>query len=86
MSVNIRRFATTQQSLQRALYFQHLLFKYKLVAYFLKSHEMVNAHRVLLKFQNTCRPEQHILKPVVRKDFAETLKLSFFSKPSRQLR
>jgi glycosyltransferase involved in cell wall biosynthesis len=85
LSINLKRLVTTHDSLQRALYFRHLLFKYKLFAYFLKFHEMVNAHRHILNFHNVCRPQQHVLKPVLRKEYAPSLKLFFFSKPSRQL-
>ena len=85
VSINLKRLLTRQQSLQRALYFRHLLFKYKLFAYLLKSHEMVNTHRHILNFHNACRPQQHVLKPVVRKEFVPSFRLSFFSKSSRQL-
>lgn len=85
LSVNLKRLMTTHEPSQRALYFRHLLFKHKLFAYFLKAHEMVKTHRHILRFHEVCRPQQHVLKPLARRDYVPSLKLSFFSKPSRQL-
>jgi glycosyltransferase involved in cell wall biosynthesis len=86
ISTNLKRMVTRHQGLQRALYFQHLIFKYKMVAYFFKFREMVNTHKAILNFENACRPPQHTLKPLAPKMYAPSFKLSFFSKPSRQLR
>ena|SRR5690349_8674629 len=85
VSINLKRLTTRQQTVRKSLYFRHLLFKYKLMAYFVNFYEMVNIHRSILKFQNSCRPPQHVLKPIARKEYAPSLKLSFFSKPSRPL-
>jgi glycosyltransferase involved in cell wall biosynthesis len=85
LSTNLKRVVTRQEGLQKALYFQHLIFKYKMVAYFFKFHEMVDSHKLILNFQNACRPPQHTLKPMTPKAYAPAFKLSFFSKPSRQL-
>jgi glycosyltransferase involved in cell wall biosynthesis len=85
LSTNLKRVVTRQHGLQKALYFQHLIFKYKMVAYFFKFREMVDSHKVILNFQNACRPPQHTLKPMAPKAYTPAFKLSFFSKPSRQL-
>ncbi|MEX2234091.1 MAG: glycosyltransferase [Cyclobacteriaceae bacterium] len=84
-SINLKRLVASQQCLKQSLYFRHLLFKYKLMAYFVKFHEIVKTHELILKFQNSCRPPQHVLKPMETKVYAPWLRLSFFSKPSRQL-
>lgn len=85
ISVNLKRSIATKDSVRRSLYFNHLLFKYKLLTYFAEFQKIVNTHKVILKFQNSCRPPQHVLKPSARKVSVSTLKLSFFSKPSRPL-
>jgi glycosyltransferase involved in cell wall biosynthesis len=84
LTINITRLFNTERSLQKALYFRHLMFKYKLQAYFLKSYEMMKIHREIMNFQERCTPAHHILKPVLQKEYG--FRLSFFSKPSRQLR
>lgn len=85
LGINVRRLYGQGRHLQRAQYFRHLIFKYKLMAYFVMFREMVNTHKLILNFQRSCRPPQHVLKPIARRVFAPSLKLSFFSKPSRQL-
>ena len=85
LSVNLKRLVTSQECVRKSLYFRHVVFKYKLFSYFKRFYEMVNTHRMILKFQQSCRPPQHVLKPLVRKEYFPSLKLSFFSKPSRPL-
>ncbi len=84
-SISLKLLLTRKECARKSLYFQHLVFRYKLMAYFEKFQEMVNMHRVILKFQRSCRPPQHVLKPVGMKNNLPSLKLSFFSKPSRPL-
>jgi glycosyltransferase involved in cell wall biosynthesis len=86
LSINLKRLTTRQQTVRKSLYFRHLLFKYKLMAYFANFYGMVNIHKSILKFQNSCRPPQHVLKPLAQNEYVPSLKLSFFSKPSRPLR
>lgn len=86
LKINAKRLLTKKHCLQRSLYFRHLMFKFKLMAYFIKFNEMVHTHQLILNFQNSCKPPATIIKPVERKEFAPSFKLSFFSKPSRQLR
>lgn len=86
ININTKRLLTTQQCMQKSLYFRHVMFKYKLMAYFVKFNEMVNTHRLILDFQHSCRHSQNIIKPMERQVYAPSFKLSFFSKPSRQLR
>lgn len=84
-SINLRRLITARESARKSLHFRHLVFKYKLLAYFGKFREMTETHRLILKFQNSCRPPQHVLKPIRQKEYVPTFKVSFFSKPSRPL-
>lgn len=84
-SINLKRMLAKEQSLRKSLYFRHLLFKYKLMAYFLKAHEMVNAHRLIMHFQDSCRAPQQMLKATAPRASIASLNFSFFSKPSRQL-
>jgi glycosyltransferase involved in cell wall biosynthesis len=86
ITTNLERLMTVDAGVRKVLYFKHLTFKYKLWTYLMKFPEMVNTHRTILSFQDTCRPPQHILKPLPAKGYASSLKLFFFSKPSRQLR
>jgi glycosyltransferase involved in cell wall biosynthesis len=86
--INLKRLVTRQQCIQKSLYFRHVIFKYKLMTYFIKFNEMVDTHRLILNFQQSSRPKQNIpniITPVRRKAYVPTLKFSFFSKPSRQL-
>lgn len=85
MGINLRRMVAAPRCLRKALYFRHLIFKYKLLTYFVKFHEMVGTHRMILRFEHRCRPPQHVLKTVPGKAYTPSLRLSFFSKPSRQL-
>ena len=85
VSINLKRWTATQETVRKSLYFRHLLFKYKMTAYFVNFYEMVNIHRSIVKFQNSCRPPQHVLKPIRPEEYVPSLKLSFFSKPSRPL-
>ena len=85
LSINMRRLIVRQESVQKSLYFRHLVFKYKLMAYFGKVQEMVSTHRMILKFRSSCRPPQHVLKPIASKPYVPSFRLSFFSKPSRPL-
>ena len=84
-STSLKLLLTREECVRKSLYFRHLVFRYKLMAYFAKFQQMVNMHCVILKFQSTCRPPQHVLKPVEVKSYLPSLKLSFFSKPSRPL-
>jgi glycosyltransferase involved in cell wall biosynthesis len=85
IEINLKRIVTPESDMRKSLYFSHLLFKYKLMAYFVKFRDMVNTHQHILNFEYSCRPPQHVLKPVQRKVYMPSLKLSSFSKPSRQL-
>jgi glycosyltransferase involved in cell wall biosynthesis len=85
LSINMERLLARQRSARKSLYFKHLLFKYKLIAYFVKFPQMVDTHQQILAFEYRCRPPQHVLKPVQKRAYMPSLKLSFFSKPSRQL-
>ena len=82
-SISLRRLIGRPDD--KSIHFRHLHFKYKLLAYFQNFPAMVNTHRLILNFQQNCRPPQHVLKPV-RREYVPSFKLSFFSKPSRQLR
>ena len=86
VAINVRRLMPAQSSLKRPLYFRHLMFKYKWMAYFSNFRQMVATHRQILEFRERCRPAQHTLKPVVKKDPVSALRLSFFSKPGKPLR
>lgn len=68
----------------KSLQFRQLQFTYKLLAYFQNFSAMVHTHRLILNFQKSCRPPQHVLNPVFR-EFVPSFRFSFFSKPSRQL-
>lgn len=85
-SINIRRLARRKQDDGRLLYFRHLLFKYKLIAYLLKYRGMVTAHRRILEFARRCRPVPQVQRSIGRKDYIPSFRLSFFSKPLRLLR
>jgi len=85
MTINLERLLTRPKRRGCSLYFRHLIFKYKLMAYFVKFREMVIAHRHILEFRDRCRPLQHVLKPAAGKPFSPAVKVSFFSKPFRQL-
>lgn len=82
-SVSLRRLMGRRDD--KVLQFRQLHFKYKLLAYFQNFSAMVQTHRRILAFQRSCRPSQHVLKPL-RKDLVPLFKFSFFSRPSRQLR
>ena len=66
---NWKRLLPTKASLKRALYFRHLVFKYLVVAYVVKFNHMVDTHKLILRFQESCRTSAIILKPVERKDY-----------------
>lgn len=83
VEVNLRRLSEPRYK-AKALYFKHLVFRYKLTVYLSKFRELVNTHRAILEFRRNCRPPQHILKPAP-KPYTPLFRLSFFSKPSRQL-
>ncbi len=83
--INLKRLVTRRDSLRRPLYFRHLMFKHKWMAYFRNFNQMVTTHRMILGFRQRCRPLQHTLKPVGEKDLPSALRLSFFSKPSKPL-
>jgi glycosyltransferase involved in cell wall biosynthesis len=85
LQVNGKRLFATKPCKEKSLYFRHLIYKHKLQAYFRAFHDMVNAHRMILNFQHRCRPAQ-IIKPMERRIYSPLFRLSFFSKPSRQLR
>lgn len=85
LETNVQRLAATDRSARRSLYFRHLMFKYKLQAYFGKFPRMVDTHKLILGFQNSCSPTPQILNPAQQKVYMPSLKLSFFLKPFRQL-
>lgn len=85
VEVNLKRLLAANESVRKSLYFRHLVFGHKLMTYFVRFHEMVETHRSILKFQNSCRPPQHVLKPIERKEYVPSFRLSLFSKPSRPL-
>ena len=74
-----------QPDRKKAVYFRQVIFAQKLIAYVLKFPDMVATHKEILAFQHSCRPTQHLLKATVPKDFLQSLRISFFSKPFRQL-
>lgn len=86
LEINAKRLLTTQPCKVKALYFRHTIYKHKLKAFALRFFEMVEAHRIILGFQDSCRPAQNIIKPMERRLYMPSFRLSFFSKPSRQLR
>jgi hypothetical protein len=84
--INVRRIAGPEPYLQKSLYFRHLIFKYKFLAYFTKFQEMVRVHKHIVKFQQNCRPSQHILRPLNTEEYRPSLKPSSSSKPFLPLR
>ena len=83
--ITIERVINTQSDVKKPLYFRQVIFAHKLMAYFVKFRDMVDAHKEILTFQHSCRPMQHLLKPTAAKDLMPSLRISFFSKPFRQL-
>lgn len=68
---NWKRFVSTKVSLKRALYFRHVIFKYVMIAYVMKFPRMVDTHKMILQFRESCRATQpQILKPIARKEYA----------------
>jgi glycosyltransferase involved in cell wall biosynthesis len=86
LTINSKRLVATSPCLKKSLYFRHVIFKYKLWAYLLKSGEMIHTHRLILNFEKNCRPVSNIIQPLAQNAYAPSFRLSFFSKPSRQLR
>lgn len=85
MTITLNRFFSMEGT-QKSLYFRHVIYKYKLMAYFIKFKEMVNTHHRILNFKHSCRPSQNMYIPMEQKVYSPWFKVSFFSKPSRQLR
>ena len=69
-STNWKRFTASKVPLKRALYFRHLVFKNVMIAYAVKFNEMVNTHRMILQFQESCRGSQQILRRTVDREYA----------------
>lgn len=86
MGISLRRFLSPEQYSKKSMYFRHLIFGYKLMRYFGKFYDMVGTHKRILEFRQNCRPPLHVLRPIERKVYAPALRLSFFSKLSRQIR
>ena len=71
VTTNWERLLSTKVSLKRALYFRHVIFKYVMIAYVMKFQRMVDTHKMILQFQESCRtPQPQILKSIPRKDYA----------------
>ena len=85
LGITIERGVYTPACLKKSLYFRHMIFRYKLMTYFAKFQDMVNTHKLILNFRKSCRSLHHVLKPIARKVYAPSLKLSFFSRPFRPL-
>ena len=66
---NWKRLLASKVSLRRALYFRHVIFKYLVIAYVVKFNQMVDTHKVILQFRESCRASQSILKPLPQKDY-----------------
>ena len=64
-----KRLIPARQSLRRALYFRHIIFRYLVIAYVVKFNQMVDTHKLILRFQESCRGPQTIMKPVAQKDY-----------------
>jgi glycosyltransferase involved in cell wall biosynthesis len=85
VTINFNRLFASEPCRQKALYFKHVIFKHKLIAFMLKFNQMVDTHRMILNFRQKCQPYPDMIKPVAWKRIP-VFKFSFFSKPSRQLR
>lgn len=84
-SINLRCLLAGANVRRTPLYFRYLAFRYRWLAYLTNFAAMTETHRVILDFRAQCRPPHHSLKPLTRKVFFPSAKLSFFSKPSRPL-
>jgi glycosyltransferase involved in cell wall biosynthesis len=84
-SIKLRRLLPTREAEACTLNFRHIEFHYRWVAYLGNFKGMVDTHRIVLNFRERCRPLQHSLRPLGAKAFRPSLRLSFFSKPSRPL-
>lgn len=69
VATNWKRLTSSKVTLKRALYFRHLIFKNLLIAYAVKFNKMVQTHRMILRFQESCRGSQETLKPMVVKEY-----------------
>lgn len=86
LGISVQRVIKRNRHSRKLLHFRHLLFKHKLMAYIVRSREMVEAHRRILAFQDRCRRSQRILNAAIQKEYTPFFRPSFFSKPLRQLR
>lgn len=82
IKINARRLITNSESVTgRLLYFRHVIYKYKLMAYFQKYKAIVKNHEAILKFKESCELAQ-IAK---QEEAAYTPRFTFASKLFRQL-
>lgn len=86
LSISVKRLLAGSRSARKScLHFNYLVFKYKWVAYFTSFARMVETHERILHFREACTTRQHTIKPAAGRAFFPSLRLSFFSKPSRPL-
>lgn len=85
MSINTNRLVTIPSSNSgRILYFRHVIFKYKLIAYFRKFTAIVKNHEQILRFKEACTTAQASRKE--EQVFATPqYRLTFSSKPFQRL-
>ena len=69
----------------KALCFRYLHFRYKFTSYLINFRAMVEAHRAVVDFERSCSRPRPVIKPLEQKEWVPSFRLSFFSKPSRQL-
>lgn len=70
MSTNWKLLISDKASLKRALYFRHVIFRCAIIAYVTKFQRIVETHKMILRFQESChKPQVQILKPIPRKEY-----------------
>jgi len=65
---NGQRLFSSKGSLNRALYFRHLVFKNLLITYLMKFRNMVNTHKMILAFRESCLAP-NVLQPVKQRAY-----------------
>lgn len=65
LATNGQRLFSSRESLSRALYFRHLVLKNLLIDYVMKFRKMVETHKMILEFRESCLASKHVLQPVV---------------------
>lgn len=86
LAITMKRLLFPPEYAKRSLHFRHLVFGYKLIAYFIRFRQIVNTHRFIVNFRRSCSKSRSVLAPVERRGFPAIVKLSSYSRPSRQLR